>query len=242
MPTVTEQTLTVHDLYDVRDRIGLSRSECKQPPRTRSLFEWGRGQQAYYLKDLMQNFTSPPVVYIWEPSDRFGKGAVLDGRQRLKAFFSYLDGNFRRREIAPGEWVEQDYIRLLATNPPLAETLLQTSIQVVTIQATSYWEAAIATYPQICGHTYKTVKLEQEMLMHQLDLADYRDPDCNIFTDEEYCDWEVSNLKKSIDGIEYHVNRLTPLSPRLPYLKETRWQIRATKFVARHHHRGVVSC
>lgn len=69
-----------------------------------------------------------------------------------------------------------------------------------------------------------------------------RDPDCNIFTDEEYCDWEVSNLKKSIDGIEYHVNRLTPLSPRLPYLKETRWQIRATKFVARHHHRGVIPC
>lgn len=29
MPTVTEQTLTVHDLYAMRDRIGLSRSECK---------------------------------------------------------------------------------------------------------------------------------------------------------------------------------------------------------------------
>lgn len=29
MPTVTEQTLTVHDLYAMRDSIGLSRSECK---------------------------------------------------------------------------------------------------------------------------------------------------------------------------------------------------------------------
>lgn len=39
MPTVTEQILTVHDLYALRDNIGLSRKECKQPPRTRSLFE-----------------------------------------------------------------------------------------------------------------------------------------------------------------------------------------------------------
>lgn len=242
MPAVTKQTLTVRDLYDARDNIGLSRKECKQPPRTRSLFEWGKAQQAYYLDNLLWSITSPPVVYIWEPVDGSGKGAVLDGRQRLKAIFSYLDGNYPLGKTMPGGWAGKTYNRLLATNPHLTETILQTPIQVVTIQATSYWEAAIATYPQICGHTYKTVKLEQEMLMHQLDLADYRDPDCNIFTDEEYCDWEVSNLKKSIDGIEYHVNRLTPLSPRLPYLKETRWQIRATKFVARHHHRGVVSC
>lgn len=242
MPAVTKQPLTVRDLYDARDNIGLSRKECKQPPRTRSLFEWGKAQQAYYLDNLLWSITSPPVVYIWEPVDGSGKGAVLDGRQRLKAIFSYLDGNYPLGKTMPGGWAGKTYNRLLATNPHLTETILQTPIQVVTIQATSYWEAAIATYPQICGHTYKTVKLEQEMLMHQLDLADYRDPDCNIFTDEEYCDWEVSNLKKSIDGIEYHVNRLTPLSPRLPYLKETRWQIRATKFVARHHHRGVVSC
>lgn len=242
MPTASEQTITVHDLYAMRNRIGLSRRECKQPPRTRSVYEWDRGRQAHYLNDLMLYFTSPPDVYIWEPSDRFDKGAVLDGRQRLKAFFSYLDGNFQRREIAPGEWVLKDHIQLLATTPHLAQVLLETPIQMVTIQAPSYWEAAITVYPQICGHTYKTVELEREMLMRQLDLADYRDPDCNIFTDEEYCDWEVSNLKKSIDGIEYHVNRLTPLSPRLPYLKETRWQIRATKFVARHHHRGVIPC
>ena len=242
MPAVTKQALTVRDLYDARDNIGLSRKECKQPPRTRSLFEWGKAQQAYYLDNLLWSITSPPVVYIWEPVDGSGKGAVLDGRQRLKAIFSYLDGNYPLGKTMPGGWAGKTYNRLLATNPHLTETILQTPIQVVTIQATSYWEAAIATYPQICGHTYKTVKLEQEMLMHQLDLADYRDPDCNIFTDEEYCDWEVSNLKKSIEGIEYHVNRLTPLSPRLPYLKETRWQIRATEFVARHHHRGVVSC
>jgi hypothetical protein len=33
MPTVTEQTLTVHDLYAMRDRIGLSYSECEPPIR-----------------------------------------------------------------------------------------------------------------------------------------------------------------------------------------------------------------
>ena len=77
MPTATEQTLTVHDLYTLRDNIGLSRKECRQPPRTRSLFEWGKAQQAYYLDDLMRNITSPPVVYVWEPVDGSGKGAVL---------------------------------------------------------------------------------------------------------------------------------------------------------------------
>lgn len=242
MPTVTEQTLTVHDLYAMRDSIGLSRSECKQPPRHRPLFEWGKSQQAYYLNNLTRGITRPPKVFIYEPFTDSSKAAVLDGRQRLKAIFSYLDGNFPMGETAPDGWAGKTCKQLQATTPELAGALMRTPCQTSVINATSYWEAAIATYPQICGHTYKTVKLEQEMLMHQLDLADYRDPDCNIFTDEEYCDWEVSNLKKSIDGSSYHVNRLTPLSPRLPYLKETRWQIRATKFVARHHHRGVVSC
>lgn len=250
MPTITEQTLTVHDLYAMRDNIGLSRKECKQPPRTRSLFEWDRGSQGYYLNSLKVGLAIPPVVYIWEPVDGSGKGAVLDGRQRLKAIFSYLDGNFRRREIAPGEWIGKDYIQLLATNPHLAETLLQTPIQVVTIQAPSYWEAAITVYPQICGHTRETVELEQQMLMHYLDDygLDYRDPDCNIFTDKEYCDWEVSNLKMGLarqKRIEFRYTGLRVPVPQLPpreFSKITEWQIRATEFVARHHHRGVISC
>lgn len=239
MPTITEQTLTVHDLYAMRDNIGLSRKECKQPPRTRSLFEWDRGSQGYYLNSLKVGLATPPVVYIWEPVDRSGKGAVLDGRQRLKAIFSYLDGNFRRREIAPGEWIGKDYIQLLATNPHLAETLLQTPIQVVTIQAPSYWEATIATYPQICGHTRETVLKEQEMLMRYLDMED------DIFTDEDYCDWRVSDLKMGIEKFK----RKPPLSPR-EYMNSEGWQkvkamkseLRATEFVARHHSRGVIPC
>lgn len=250
MPTVTEQTLTVHDLYAMRDNIGLSRMECKQPPRTRSLFEWDRGQQAYYLNNLARNIMSPPVVYIWEPSDRFGKGAVLDGRQRLKALFSYLDGNFRRRGIAPGEWSGKDYIRLLANKPHLAQALQQTPIQAVTIQAASYWEAAIAAYPQICGHTRETVELEQQMLMHYLDYygLDYCDPDCNIFTDKEYCDWEVSNLKMGLARQKKTEFRYTGLRVPVPQLSDrtvskiTEWQIRATEFVAKHHHRGAIPC
>lgn len=59
MPTVTEQTLTVHNLYAMRDNIGLSRSECKQPPRHRSLFEWGKAQQAYYLNNLTGRHHQP---------------------------------------------------------------------------------------------------------------------------------------------------------------------------------------
>lgn len=254
MPTASEQTLTVHDLYAMRNRIGLSRRECKQPPRTRSVYEWDRGRQAHYLNDLMLHFTSPPDVYIWEPSDRFDKGAVLDGRQRLKAFFSYLDGNFQRRVIAPGEWVLKDHIQLLAATPHLAQVLLQTPIQVVTIQAPSYWEAAITVYPQICGHARETVELEQQMLMHYLDDygLDYRDPDCNIFTDKEYCDWEVSNLKMGIAHqkrtaqIEFRYTGLRVPVPQLPSPDVSKMiaerQIRATEFVARHHHRGVVSC
>lgn len=239
MPAVTKQTLTVRDLYDARDNIGLSRKECKQPPRTRSLFEWGKAQQAYYLDNLLWSITSPPVVYIWEPVDGSGKGAVLDGRQRLKAIFSYLDGNYPLGKTMPGGWAGKTYNRLLATNPHLAETILQTPIRVVTIQALSYWEAAIATYPEICGHAHKTVLKEQEMLMRYLDMED------DIFTDEDYCDWRVSNLKMGIEKFK----RKPPLSPH-EYLKSEGWQkvkamkseLRATEFVARHHSRGVIPC
>lgn len=104
MPTVTEQTLTVHNLYAMRDNIGLSRSECKQPPRHRSLFEWGKAQQAYYLNNLTGGITSPPKVFIYEPFTDSSKAAVLDGRQRLKAIFSYLDGNYPLGETAPDGW------------------------------------------------------------------------------------------------------------------------------------------
>ena len=239
MPTVTEQILTVHDLYALRDNIGLSRKECKQPPRTRSLFEWGKAQQACYLNDLTQNCTIPPLVHIWEPSDRFGKGAVLDGRQRLKAIFSYLDGNYPLGKTMPGGWAGKTYNRLLATNPQLAQTILETPIQVVTIQAPSYWEAAIAVYPQICGHTRETVLKEQETLMRYLDMED------DIFIDKNYCDWRVSDLKMGIEKFK----RKPPLSPR-EYMNSEGWQkvkamkseLRATEFVARHHSRGVIPC
>lgn len=253
MPTATEQTLTVHDLYTLRDNIGLSRKECRQPPRTRSLFEWGKAQQAYYLDNLMRNITSPPVVYVWEPVDGSGKGAVLDCRQRLKAIFSYLDNNYPLGKTMPGGWAGKTDNRLLATSPHLAETILQTPIQVVAIQAPSYWEAAITVYPQICGHTHETVELEQQMLMHYLDDygLDYRDPDCNIFTDKEYCDWEVSNRKMGIAHqkrtarIKFRYTGLRVPVPQLPpheFSKITEWQIRATEFVTRHHHRGAVPC
>lgn len=248
MPTVTKQTLTVHDLYAMRDRIGLSRSECKQPPRYRSLYEWDRGIQASYLNDLALHFAIPPVVYIWYPSDGFGRGAVLDGRQRLKAFFSYLDGNFQRREIAPGEWVGKDYIRLFAIDPSFAQIVQQTPIQVVTIQATSYWEAAIAVYPQICGYRSETAEREQQILQSCLDNED------DIFTDKEYCDWRVSNLKmriahqKRATQIEFRCTErgwgvLVPqLPPHSISTMIAEWQLRATEFVARHHHRGVIPC
>ena len=239
MPAVTKQTLTVRDLYDARDNIGLSRKECKQPPRTRSLFEWGKAQQAYYLDNLLWSITSPPVVYTWEPVDGSGKGAVLDGRQRLKAIFSYLDGNYPLGKTMPGGWAGKTYNRLLATNPHLAETILQTPIRVVTIQALSYWEAAIATYPQICGHVRETVSNEQAMLMHYLDAGD------EIFRSKEFCDCRVENLKKSIDGIEFRYTGMRVPVPQLSsrdYSKTVEWQIRAIEFIARHHHRGAIPC
>lgn len=36
MPTVTEQTLTVHDLYAMRDNVGLPKQECIAPVKKRS--------------------------------------------------------------------------------------------------------------------------------------------------------------------------------------------------------------
>ena len=239
MPTVTEQTLTIHDLYAMRDSIGLSRSECKQPPRHRSLFEWGKAQQAYYLNNLTGGITSPPKVFIYEPFTDSSKAAVLDGRHRLKALFSYLDGNFPTGETAPDGRAGKTYKQLQATTPELADALMRTPCQTSVINATSYWEAAVAVYPQICGHTRETVSNEQQMLMHYLDTND------GIFADKEFCDRKVGDLKKSINGIEFRYTGLRvpvpQLSPR-EYSKTVEWQIRATEFVARRHHRGVIPC
>lgn len=204
MPAIAEQTLTVHDLYAMRDRIGLSRSECKQPPRYRSLFEWGKAQRAYYLNNLTGGITSPPKVFIYEPFIDSSKAAVLDGRQRLKAIFSYLDGNYPLGEAAPDGWAGKTYKQLQATIP------------------------------------------EDDYGL------DYRDPDCNIFTDKEYCDWEVSNLKMGIAHqkrtarIEFRYTGLRVPVPQLPSPDVSKMiaelQIRATEFVTRHHHKGAIPC
>lgn len=235
----TDGAYSIAELYAKRNHIGLSRSECKQPPRHRSLFEWGKAQQAYYLDNLLWSITSPPVVYIWEPVDGSGKGAVLDGRQRLKSIFSYLDGNYPLGKTMPGGWAGKTYNRLLATNPHLAETILQTPIRVVTIQALSYWEAAITAYPQICGHTRETVKLEQELLMLSLDMGSI------IFMDKEFCDARLASLQKSPESrFRYWRAGMRSLItfPDFECTKSPENQIRATEFVARHHHRGVIPC
>lgn len=234
----TDGAYSIAELYAKRNHIGLSRSECKQPPRHRSLFEWGKAQQAYYLDNLLWSITSPPVVYIWEPVDGSGKGAVLDGRQRLKAIFSYLDGNYPLGKTMPGGWAGKTYNRLLATNPHLAETIPQTPIQVVTIQATSYWEAAIATYPEICGHCDETVEREQWMLQSYLVAGS------QIFASKEQCDQRVRTLEDLLSpSIPYMSNfHADLLAPNREFLEMTRWQVEAIKFVARHHHRGVIPC
>lgn len=75
--------------------------------------------------------------------------------------------------------------------------------------------------------------------MHYLDVGD------NIFGSMDFCDRKVASLKKTLDGIEFHyaVPRVPvpQLSPR-NYSKIVEWQIRATEFVARHHHRGAIPC
>lgn len=230
----TDGAYSIAELYAKRNHIGLSRSECKQPPRHRSLFEWGKAQQAYYLNNLTGGITSPPKVFIYEPFTDSSKAAVLDGRQRLKAIFSYLDGNYPLGKTMPGGWAGKTYNRLLATNPHLTETILQTPIQVVTIQAASYWEAAITAYPQICGHTRETVKLEQELLMLSLDMGSI------IFMDKEFCDARLASLQKSPESrFRYWRAGMRSLItfPDFECTKSPENQIRATEFVARHHHR-----
>lgn len=238
MPTVTEQTLTVRDLYAMRDNIGLSRKECKQPPRIRSLFEWGKAQQAYYLNNLTGGITSPPKVFICDPLNS-SKSAILDGRQRLKAIFSYLDGNFSLGEAAPDGWAGKTYKQLQAAAPHLADALMRTSCEVSVINATSYWEAAITAYPQICGHTRETVKLEQELLMLSLDVGSI------IFMDKEFCDARLASLQKSPESrFRYWRAGMRSLItfPDFECTKSLENQIRATEFVARHHHRGAIPC
>lgn len=239
MPTVTEQTLTVHNLYAMRDNIGLSRSECKQPPRHRSLFEWGKEQQAYYLNNLTRGITSPPKVFIYEPFTDSSKAAVLDGRQRLKAIFSYLDGNYPLGETAPDGWAGKTYKQLQTTAPNLADALMRTPCGTSVINAASYWEAAITAYPQICGHTRETVKLEQELLMLSLDVGSI------IFMDKEFCDARLASLQKSPESrFRYWRAGMRSLItfPDFECTKSPENQIRATEFVARHHHRGVIPC
>lgn len=109
----------------------------------------------------------------------------------------------------------------------------------VTIQAPSYWEAAITVYPQICGHTHETAELEQELLMLSLDAGSI------IFMDKELCDARLASLQKSPESrFRYWCAGMRSLItfPEFECTKSIEKQIRATEFVARHHHRGAIPC
>ena len=234
---ITKHRLDLLNLYDMRDDIGLSRKECEPTSTCGDL----RKAKAYRDRRVMRLVSDhiPMInltVYVWVPANDHDKAVILDGRKRLMDILSCVDDTY---SLSEGACSLDLKAQLHATKNLLSETLLLVNVDAVVITSASYWEAAIATYPEICGHAHKTVLKEQEMLMRYLDMED------DIFTDEDYCDWRVSNLKMGIEKFK----RKPPLSPH-EYLKSEGWQkvkamkseLRATEFVARHHHRGVIPC
>lgn len=242
MYTQTNGAYSIAELYAKRNNISLSRSECKQHPRRLSVFEWSRVRQAGYINNLLRGVASPPKVFIYAPLNS-GKGAVLDGRQRLKAFFSYLDDNFSIGEAPIDSWAGKTYEQLRASSHHLADALMQASCEVSVINATNYWEAAVATYPQICGHSNLPPHLREDVMRTHGMLMRYLANGDPIFDSENFCDQRVLNLKKSTERM--HIRIMSPTPPASAYyrhLEAIQWQIRATEFVARHHRRGAIPC
>lgn len=161
MPTATEQTLTIHDLYIMRDNIGLAKQECTAPVKKRSWFEWDKFEQAHYIKKIAQGNAEPPRIFIYEPLNSPDKAAILDGRQRLKAIFSYLDGNLTTGAAGYASCEATKIYNQVISELPSISSFLPLSLQVSIVNASSYWIAALSFYPLICGHgDYASNELE----------------------------------------------------------------------------------
>lgn len=161
MSTATEQTLTIRDLYAMRDNIGLPKQECIAPVKKRSWFEWDKFEQAYYIKKIAQGNAEPPRIFIYEPLNSPDKAVILDGRQRLKAIFSYLDGNLTTGAAGYVSCEATKIYNQVISELPSISSFLPLSLQVSIVNASSYWMAALSFYPLICGHgDYASNELE----------------------------------------------------------------------------------
>ena len=161
MSTATEQTLTIHDLYAMRDNIGLPKQECIAPVKKLSWFEWDKFEQAYYIKKIAQGNAEPPRIFIYESLNSPDKAVILDGRQRLKAIFSYLDGNLTTGAAGYVSCEATKIYNQVISELPSISSFLPLSLQVSIVNASSYWMAALSFYPLICGHgDYASNELE----------------------------------------------------------------------------------
>lgn len=131
---------TLKDLAGMRDRIQLD------PDYQRAGDIWSLPRRQLLIDSILNDFDIPKLYFrALVPAERLGDRiidyAVIDGRQRLEAFWAFMDGDFPLDKGAdidelsglPGG-IPPDYQSLEVWLPRLVERFLQYRLDVVTIE------------------------------------------------------------------------------------------------------------
>lgn len=84
---IRHQTLKLSDLTKIRERIHLSPAWQRGPV-------WSRPKQALLIDSILRGY-DVPMIYLREtPPDTAFKYEVVDGQQRLRAIWEFIDGAY----------------------------------------------------------------------------------------------------------------------------------------------------
>src|SRR3954447_5624945 len=75
---------------------------------------WPRAAKAYLVDTIMHDLPIPPLLFRRGTSAQDGRPSyeVIDGQQRLRAVFSYMDNGFGLSETEEDKWAGQRYRKL----------------------------------------------------------------------------------------------------------------------------------
>lgn len=189
------------------------------------------------LKKIAQGNAEPPRIFIYEPLNSPDKAIILDGRQRLKAIFSHLDGNLTTGAAGYVSCEATKIYNQVISELPSISSFLPLSLQVSIVNASSYWMAALSFYPLICGH------------------GDYASNELEMFNriveENSLVLSNLSDCKKSLGQAEGEKHQLLSFFNPKRRRNKDEWrreldarsaEVHVFSFIERHLLRGVIPC
>ena len=147
-------------------------------PDLQRYFVWDRAKSSRLIESVLLNVPLP-VVYLAQESD--GRASVIDGQQRLTAFFQYIDGDFALHGLHVLK--EIDGLRFQDLDRSQQRTIQQCSIRTITVLKESDPESRFEIFERL---NTGSVALNDQELRNCVYRGPYNDLIKDLARDPDY--------------------------------------------------------